>query len=145
MSASDLAAVLVSVGVAVAVAALVWAVASLARAARRLRRAADKLDQEATLLIEELRTTVARTDREVDRLDAVLASAESISGTVDAASRLAYRAVSNPVVKTMAFATGTSRAAKRLRGVDEGPTRNVTQLPAPRPDGHPSATKRSRK
>jgi hypothetical protein len=135
LTGNDLAAVLVSIGVAVAVAALVWAVGSLLRAARRLGRAADQLDEQAALLVEELRATVARTDLEVDRLDAVLSSAESITGTVDAASKLAYRAVSNPVVKTMAFATGTSRAAKRLRGIEDPAARPVTPLPAPRPDG----------
>lgn len=133
MSASDLAAVLVSVGVAVAVAVLVWAVASLARAARQLRAAAARLDAEAAALVAELRVVVADTDAEVDRLDALLSSAESITGTVDAASKLAYRAVANPVIKTMALASGTSRAAKHLRGVED----RAGQAPPPARSGKP--------
>jgi hypothetical protein len=45
----------------------------------------------------------------------VLGTAESISGTVDSASRLAYLALSNPVIKALAFGAGTARAARRFR------------------------------
>ncbi|HVX16948.1 MAG TPA: hypothetical protein VHA73_02860 [Acidimicrobiales bacterium] len=137
MSATDLATVLVCVGTAVAVAVLVWAIGSLLRAARRLRAAAERLDRHAEELVAALGDTVAGADAQVDRLDAVLSSAESITGTVDAASRLAYRAVSNPVIKTMALASGTSRAAKRLRGTEPPP--GVTSLPAAR---HSAAARR---
>ena len=42
-------------------------------------------------------------------------SAESISATVDATSKLAYRALSAPVIKTVAIRSGATRAAKRIR------------------------------
>lgn len=48
-------------------------------------------------------------------MERVVGSAESISATVDATSKLAYRALSAPVIKTVAVTTGASRAAKRLR------------------------------
>jgi hypothetical protein len=48
-------------------------------------------------------------------VDALLESAESISSTVDSASRLAYLAFSNPVIKALAFAGGTGRAIRRVR------------------------------
>ena len=47
----------------------------------------------------------------------MLGTAESIGGTVDSASRLAYLAFSNPVIKTMALASGTGRAARRFRRI----------------------------
>jgi hypothetical protein len=39
-----------------------------------------------------------------------------VTGTVDSASRLAYIAMANPVIKGVAFASGTAKAARRLRG-----------------------------
>jgi hypothetical protein len=50
------------------------------------------------------------------RVGDVLGSAESVSATVDSASRLAYRAFANPVVKVLAFGTGTGAALRRLFG-----------------------------
>ena len=50
----------------------------------------------------------------------ILGTAESISSTVDSASRLAYLTFSNPVIKALAFASGTSRAVRRFRR-DQGP------------------------
>ena len=42
--------------------------------------------------------------------------AERVSGRVDAASDLAYRTFTNPVVKALAVGTGTRRAVQRLKG-----------------------------
>ena len=53
---------------------------------------------------------------ELARVDRLVGSAESISATVDATSKLAYRALSAPVIKTVAVTSGASRAARRLRG-----------------------------
>ena len=50
-----------------------------------------------------------------ERLDGLLDSATSVSATVDSASHLAYLAFSNPLIKVMALATGTAKAAKALR------------------------------
>ena len=45
-----------------------------------------------------------------------MAVTETIATTVDAASRLTYRALRPPLVKTMAFMSGAGRATRRLRG-----------------------------
>jgi hypothetical protein len=62
-----------------------------------------------------LQTTVRRANEDLERVDRVLESVESISVTVDSASRLAYLTFSNPVVKGLAFASGTARAVRRMR------------------------------
>ena len=51
---------------------------------------------------------------DLDRVDACSPPA-SITGTVDSASRLAYLAFGNPVVKTMAAGSGVTRAWRRSR------------------------------
>jgi hypothetical protein len=63
---------------------------------------------------------VAEASTDLERVDDLIGTAESLANTVDAASRTAYLSVANPVIKTVAFAKGTSRAAKRLRGKEAG-------------------------
>jgi hypothetical protein len=65
--------------------------------------------------MEELAATARNANLELQRVDTLIDSAESISGTVDSASRLAYLAFSNPVIKAAAFGAGTSTALRRLR------------------------------
>jgi protein involved in polysaccharide export with SLBB domain len=52
--------------------------------------------------------------RDLARFDRVLGSAEAISGAVSGSGRVARTALSTPVIKVAAIASGTSRAAKRL-------------------------------
>ena len=61
-----------------------------------------------------------RANLELERLDRLVTTAESVTGTVDSASRLAYLAMANPVIKGVAFASGTAKAARRLRGRKAG-------------------------
>ena len=118
MSAGEWAAVVVSVAVAILVTGLLFALVSLTRTLSQLRQAVDQFTRESVPLVTDLRTTVQRADAELERVDALLKTAESVSGTVDAASRLAYLTFSNPVVKALAFSTGVARAGRRLRGSD---------------------------
>ena len=66
-------------------------------------------------LVDDLRVALEEANEELDRIDRLVGSAESISATVDATSKLAYRALSAPVIKTVAVTSGASRAARRLR------------------------------
>ena len=76
------------------------------------------------------RTMPSSTRRgEVDRIDRLVGSAERINGAVDGAQRMAYKTLASPVVKAMAFGTGVSRAAQRIRA-GEGDT----VAPAARPE-----------
>lgn len=75
----------------------------------------DGVRQEAVPLIGEARGSVERANRELDRVDGLLASATNIAGLVE-------EAVSGPLVKVVSFAAGLARAAERFRSemiVDE--------------------------
>jgi hypothetical protein len=98
------------------VAALVTTVAagSLSRRTRELSRLVGELETEALPLVRDARTVVDHAATEMERVGDVLGSAEAVSATVDSASRLAYRAFSNPVVKTVAFGSGLGGAFRRL-------------------------------
>ena len=87
----------------------------LVRTLRVLRTAIDEFRQESVPLVADLRATVGQASGELQRFDGLLLRAESISATVDSASKLAYIAFSNPVIKVLAFGAGTARAARRFR------------------------------
>jgi hypothetical protein len=115
MDASDAAAVVVAVASALALAVLVYAIIAVNRTLAQLRSAIEDLRRETLPVVSEMRSTVLQANVELERVDNLLGTAESISSTVDSASRLAYLAFSNPVIKAIAFASGTGRAARRFR------------------------------
>jgi hypothetical protein len=137
MTAGDLAAVLVAVVCLVAVAALLLTIQSLRRSARALQQTVDVLRQETVPMVVDLRDTVQQANAELQRVDGLLDRAESIAGTVDNASRLTFRALSPPVIRTMSLVAGAGRATRRLRGRSDGRVLDVrgapvTELPSQR-------------
>ena len=116
VSASDLAAIIVAACSVVAVVLLAVGLVALVRTLRALRQVTDLLRTETAPVIDDLRDTIEAANYEIVRLDGLVSTAESVTGTVDSASRLAYIAMANPVIKGVAFASGTAKAARRLRG-----------------------------
>ncbi len=117
MSGADLAVVIVTLLSVVSVLALLLALQLVWRNLRALRTTIRDLHEQMAPLVAELDATLAEAHHELDRVDQLIGSAESISATVDATSRLAYKALSAPMIKTVALASGTSKAARRLRKV----------------------------
>jgi di/tricarboxylate transporter len=118
------AAVVALVACAVAVvAAVVTTVAavSLRRRTLELSEVASRLNAETLPLVQDARTVVDHAATEMERVGDVLGSAEAVSATVDSASRLAYRAFSNPLIKTVAFGSGLSGALRRLIAIRAAP------------------------
>ena len=116
MSGSEWAAVFGAQVCLVLLVVLVVMIVRLDRAARDLRDAAADFRREAQPALEELRVAVRAADFELDRVDAIVTGAEMVTGRVDAASDLAYRTFTSPVVKALAVGTGTRRAVARLKG-----------------------------
>ena len=119
MTTGDWAAVIVAIATCILVLSLLFALVSLTRTMRALRETVDQLRNETVPLVSDLRGTVGQANAELARVDHLLGTAESISSTVDSASRLAYLAFSNPVIKALAFGSGTARAVRRLRRAGE--------------------------
>ena len=120
MTATEVAAIIVSIAVAILAVGLLFALASLIRTLGQLRGTLEQVRQQALPLVTDLRSTVGQANAELERVDGLLVSAESISQTVDSASRLAYLFFANPVVKLLAFGAGTGRAYRRLRRAPKG-------------------------
>jgi len=95
---------------------LVVVIVRLDRAARDLRTATRAFEAEAGEALAELRDAVRDADYELDRVDAIVSGAERLTGRADAASGLAEKVITSPVVKAMAVGTGTRRAVQRLTG-----------------------------
>lgn len=83
---------------------------------RELGRLVEELRGETVPLVHNARVVVDQAATEMVRVGDVLDSAEAVSATVDSASRLAYRAFSNPVVKVLAYSTGVGSALRRFFG-----------------------------
>lgn len=115
MDAGEVAAVIAAVAAGVLVIGLLIALSSLTRTLRALREAVDELQSETVPLIQDMQQAVKQADHDLQRIENLIGTAESVSQTVDAASRLAYLTFSNPVVKAMALGAGVARAGRRLR------------------------------
>lgn len=115
MDASDTAAVIVACASVLALAVMVWAIVMLTKTLRLLSQSLEEMRRETLPMVAEMRVAVGQANAELERVDILLGTAESISSTVDSASRLAYLAFSNPVIKAIAFASGTAGATRRMR------------------------------
>jgi hypothetical protein len=127
MSGGELALVVGAVLCCIGFAALIVVLVRVLDALKALRHDVSTLRAETAPLLAELRAStdsakaaVAEAQRDLDRFDRVLGSAEAISGAVSGSGRVARAALSTPVIKTAALATGTSRAMRRLRGKSTG-------------------------
>ena len=116
MSADNVAALVAAITSGTASLVLVGVVIVLGRRVRELGRTVDELRRETVPLVHDARVVVDQAATEMVRVGDVLDSAEAVSSTVDSASRLAYRAFSNPVVKILAYSTGTGSALRRFFG-----------------------------
>jgi hypothetical protein len=114
MGAAATVALVASCVALLAVTATIVAAITLGRRTRELAEVVAQLRAETLPLVRDARTVVDHAATEMERVGDVLGSAEAVSATVDSASRLAYRAFANPVVKTVAFGSGLSGALRRL-------------------------------
>jgi len=115
VSLADVSALIVAIVSVVAVVLLVFVVVSVNRTLTTVRLSVEQLRRETIPVVEELHRTVVAANAELERVDGLLESASSVTQTVDSASHLVYLAFSNPLIKAIAFAAGTGRAARALR------------------------------
>lgn len=123
MDTSDVLAVIAATVVAILAGVLIATLYSLTRALQTLRTTVEHLREETVALLDDAHDAVREATTEVDRIDRLVGSAEKINDAVDGAQRMAYKTLASPVVKAMAFGSGVSRAAQRMReGEPPAPT-----------------------
>jgi uncharacterized protein YoxC len=76
----------------------------------------DGIRQETVPLLTEVRNSIVKTNRELDRVDGMLESANAIVGRVEKISHLVEQVVSSPLVKLVGVGAGLRSAAARFRG-----------------------------
>ena len=114
MSAGQIAVVIASSACVVAVVGLLIALSSLRRETRALHAVAEDLRRQTVPLVADAHRVVDQAATEMERVGAVLDTTESVHATVDSASKLAYRAFANPVVKVLAVRAGAATGIRRL-------------------------------
>ena len=114
MSSGQIAVLVASVACLLAVVGLLVAVATLRREVTRIAALADELKRQTVPLVTDAHRVVGQAATEMERVGAVLDTTESVAATVDSASRLAYRAFANPVVKVLAVRAGAATGIRRL-------------------------------
>ena len=116
MTTTDLAAVVACVTCLAVVAVLTVLVVRLTRALGEVTAAVEEVRSEALPALRAATEAVQRAGAEAQRVGEIIDAAEAVSSRVDGASKVAYVALSRPVIKTAAAASGAQRAARRLRG-----------------------------
>jgi len=76
----------------------------------------DGIRTETVPLLGEVKTTVKVVNRELERVDTMLASAGNITKSVERLSAVVENTVSSPLIKVAAFGAGAARAVRRFRG-----------------------------
>jgi hypothetical protein len=115
MSAGQIAVLVAAALCFLTVAGLLVALRTIRRETERLSAVCDDLRRQTVPLVADAHRVVGQAASEMDRVGAVLDSTESVHATVDNASRLAYRAFANPVVKVLAVRAGAASGIRRLR------------------------------
>jgi hypothetical protein len=115
VSASDLAAVVVSIVCLVLVAVVAVVLVELRVVLRELRRTLERVETSLVPAAADAADAARHTGRDVARIERLLDRSDLAVGRADAASKLAAAAVSKPVIRAMAVGAGTSEAVRRLR------------------------------
>jgi len=116
MSAGDWALLILAVFWAVLVVFLSAMLVTMVRLLESTKILIDGVRGETVPLLSEVKTSVAGVNREIDRADAIMASAGNIAKSVERITAVVEKTVSNPLIKLAAFAVGAAKATKRFRG-----------------------------
>jgi uncharacterized protein YoxC len=88
---------------------------NLFRVVTSLKDLVDGITSETVPLIGEMGSTMRMVNKEIERVDSIVGSAQRIAANAEIVSDAVQRAVTNPLVKAIAFAAGARRAARRYR------------------------------
>ena len=111
-------------GIAAMIAALAWflmvlflglVMVNLFRVLESTKMLIDGIREETVPLLGEVKTSVSSVNKELDRVDGMLESAGKIAKNAERISSVVEQAVSNPLIKVIAFGAGASKAMRRLR------------------------------
>ena len=112
MTVAEFAAIIVAIAVVVAAVFLVTAVNNLNNTLAKLEETAHQLREEGIGAFRDLRQLVADADAELDKVDLVLDRADQATTAISETSKRTHAAVQDPMIRTLAVASGTSKVAR---------------------------------
>jgi predicted PurR-regulated permease PerM len=94
-------------------------IANLFRVVTSLKDLVDGITSETVPLINEVGGTVRTVNKELERVDSIVGSAQKIASNVESISDTVHATVTNPLVKGLAFLYGVKRGAKKFKEDDK--------------------------
>lgn len=115
ITAGDWAALIFAVFWAILVVALSAVFLNFLRVVTSLKGLVDGITQETVPLLNEVGNTVRGVNKEIARVDSIIGSVQQVAANAATVSETVKTAVSNPLVKAIAFVAGARRAAQRFK------------------------------
>jgi uncharacterized protein YoxC len=109
------AAIIAAVGFGAAMVGVLALLANLVSTVQQLTTTVERITDETVPLLGGLNETVAGVNTELARVDTIVASVQQISYRAEGIAGVLQAAVANPLIKGIAFVTGTRAAAKAAR------------------------------
>lgn len=116
MTIEEFAAIIVAMAAVVVTVFLVTAANNLNKTLAKLEDSASQLREEGIGAFRELRQLVADADAELDKVDLVLDRADQATSAISETSQRTHEAVQDPIIRTLAVASGTSKVARTWLG-----------------------------
>src|SRR4029078_7910120 len=120
LTGGDIALIVLAVGWLLRVLFLCFVLLNTFRVLESTKMTIDALREETIPLLREVKTSVEKTNREIDRVDIMLDSANQIVGRVEKLSGLVEEAASSPVVKVIRLGAGSRQGFSKAAGKSGG-------------------------
>ena len=109
------AAIIAAVAFGAAMLGLMAVLLTLVSTVRELTTTVQRVTDETVPLLASVNDTVAGVNTELARVDTIVANVQHISGTAENIAEVIHAAVANPLIKAVAFASGTGAALRTAR------------------------------
>jgi uncharacterized protein YoxC len=111
------AAIVAAVGFGAAMVGLLALLANLVTTVQQLTRSVERITDETVPLLSSVNETIGGVNTELARVDTIVASVQQITYRAEGVAGVLQAALANPLIKGIAFVTGTRAAIKAARKV----------------------------
>jgi uncharacterized protein YoxC len=115
LGARDYAVIVLSGAFALAGLLLAYLMLRLSNTVSSLKDMLDGVSKETIPLIHDVDLTVKGVNHEIERVDSIMASAQTVAKNVETITETVKVTVTNPLVKALAFFAGARRASKKFK------------------------------
>ena len=110
------AAILAAVAFGATMLGLMAVLVSLVSTVNELTKTVEEITEHTTPILSDVNETVAGVNTELARIDSIVASVQHVSSRAESIADVLHTAVTNPLIKALAFASGAGAAMRRARG-----------------------------